>query len=487
MRSYEYNQSDLQQLYATIIEWLSDPDIREDTVQRILVNVCEHFKFGCGFIYETDHTRTFHLKESHTSYETAGVQDSFKIESHLTPDELEELLQSKLFYLRLQKSRTRTSLTRIFDSNSFMMVPVLDQKREFIGLVGMMDRRRNILLDDQAINATKTVLNLIANQVKLRCYQRNIEYARESLTSTLDNTGIDVYVTDYNTHEILYVNKSMAAPYGGLGNMLGKKCWQILYNNEKSGPCDYCPKAKLIDENGNPTKTYSWDYCRPFDRSWFRVLSSAFHWVDGRLAHVVTSVDITENKNNEATIAHLANYDPLTNLPNRRKFIHDCGEMLAKAAREKSSCYLLFFDLDNFKKLNDSMGHQAGDELLAKIGSALQEDTLTANHCYRHGGDEFVLLYERVDRTHIIKVVKFLLRLFNRPWRLSSANPLCRASIGIAGFPEDGNNANDLLHHADDMMYKAKELGRGLACFCDGDIIRPDLTRIILRNAAKPE
>lgn len=468
-RSYNYNSSGLQQLFANIVEALSLPGESGDTIGRILTDVCKHFRFGCGFVYEADHTHEFFLKDQYSAYFPSGLPTSFRLEKHLSVEEMQCLLRSSVFYQHNEVGGTAAALSSIFNSNSFMLVAVQNKDKKPIGLVGLMDRRRNILLDDQAVQAAHMVLNLLANHVKLRIYQRNLEYAEQTLVNILDNTGIDIYVNDFDTHEILYVNKSMAAPYGGRDNMLGKKCWETLYIG-KDGQCEYCPQKKIIDENGNPTKIYSWDYQRPFDGSWFRVLSAAFRWVDGRLAHVVSSVDITENKNNEALIAQMANFDALTNLPNRRKLMLDCKLALEKDGGSGKG-FLLFFDLDKFKALNDSMGHQAGDQLLAEIGKALQKNPLTQNRAYRYGGDEFIVLLEDVDLGYVRSVVDFLLQRFSQPWQLGKVTPVCRASIGIAAYPADAASPDDLLHRADEMMYKAKQNGPGIACFYDGEIM----------------
>ena len=470
MRTYFYNQDDLQRLFATIIERLSAVDETEHTISHILTEICSHFKFGCGFVYEADHTGTFFLKESYSNYQTETLKDTFKLDSHLKPAEQAEMLQHSLFYKALTENSPEVDKNRIFDSNSFMMVPVINQERTPIGLVGIMDRRRNILLDEQSVQAAKMVLNLLANHVKIRIYQRNLEYARQTLTGILDNSGIDIYVTDYNTHEVLYANKSMAEPYGGLDKLIGRKCWEVLYS-DKAGQCEYCPQKMLVDEDGNPSKIYSWDYQRPFDGSWFRVISSAFRWFDGRLAHVISSVDITENKTNEATIAKIANYDALTNLPNRRKLLNDCRDALRHLAGDDGRGFLLFFDLDKFKKLNDSMGHQAGDRLLAEIGREMSESPWTRDHCYRYGGDEFVLLYRNANREYVVKVVEHLLQRFSQPWHLNGISPVCMASIGVAEYPCNGGTAEELVHNADLMMYKAKQSGGGIACFFDGDVV----------------
>lgn len=111
----------------------------------------------------------------------------------------------------------------------------------------------------------------------------------------MNNMGVDIYVNSFDSHDMLYANESMAAPYGGIEHFEGKKCWQALYT-DKTGECEFCPKRHLIDENGLPTKVYSWDYQRPFDKCWFRVFSAAFAWIDGQMAHVITSVDIDHQK-----------------------------------------------------------------------------------------------------------------------------------------------------------------------------------------------
>lgn len=474
LRTYNYNSDDLQLLFANVIASLGSPEDPGEVVGHILTDVCRHFRFGCGFVYEADHAQTFHLKERYACYAIRNMPESFRLEKHLDIADIDSLLHSSVFYQCLDPDAGDGDRSGVFDSNTFMLVPAFNRDMIPIGLVGMMDRRHNILLDGQAVQAARMVLNLLANSIKIRIYQRNLEYAKQSLVNILDNAGVHMYVTDFETHEILYVNKSMAEPYGGRKNMLGEKCWKSLYS-DRTDPCEYCPKRKLIDDKGNPTKVHSWDYRRPFDGAWFRVLSAAFRWVDGRLAHVVSSVDITENKKNEAIIAQMANYDALTNLPNRRKLVADCEEAMKRAESRDGGGYLLFFDLDDFKKLNDGMGHQAGDQLLAEIGGFLRENPQTGNHAYRYGGDEFILLYPDADREHVRDVARSLLARFDKPWRLAenNASPVCRASIGIARYSANGTSVDKLLHCADMMMYKAKRNGRGVAVFSDGEIVRP--------------
>ncbi len=471
MRTYNYNQNDLQHLFARIIEWLGKTDTPDNTITNILTEVCNHFRFGCGFVYEADHTHMFHLKEHVAVYQAINLKKKFTLESYLTADELSNMALASLLF-RESRQKPDKNATAIFDANTLMVVPVMDSENRIVGLVGMMDRRRNILMDEQAVQAGKMVLNLLANYIKLRIVQRNLEYAQQALVGILDNTGVDIYVTDYDTHEILYVNKSMAEPYGGRTAMLGKKCWQVLYD-DKPGECEYCPKRKLVDEEGNPVKVFTWDYQRPFDGSWFRVLSAAFPWVDGRRAHVVSSVDITDNNPSVAKNAKIASDDSLPSLPNRRKLMNDINEAIASQNSTGAGVYLLFYDLDNFKKLNDSVGHQAGDELLIKVGEALQNNTLTADRSYRYGGDEFVTLLTNTSREDAVGVASSILNLFEQPWQLEEVCAECRASLGGSRYPDDAADADALLRAADKMMYKAKRMGRGMACFTTGDFLKP--------------
>ncbi|MDR2892752.1 MAG: sensor domain-containing diguanylate cyclase [Deltaproteobacteria bacterium] len=488
-RQYNHDADDARHLFASIIESLSSSAPRQSIIASILEQVCRHFKFGWGFVYEADHTQALILKECFlTSDGVNPLPKSFVLKDHFSEEEITGMLVASVYSQNIDYDEhvAPDGHSRIFRYNAVMLAPIADDDGRVIGLVGIMDRRRNILMDERSVRAAQMALNLLGNHIKLRILQKRLEYARESLISTLDNTGINIYVNDFHTHEILYVNQSMATPYGGLKNMLGKKCWQVLHKN-KTGQCDYCPKKQIIDAAGNPTKIYSWDHQRPLDGAWFRVISTAFRWVDGRLAHIVSSVDITENKNNEATIAYMANYDVLTNLPNRRKlrFDYEEGAHLARGGeKDGETGYLLFLDLDNFKELNDSLGHQAGDELLAQIGSALSLHPLTDEHVYRYGGDEFVLLYHRADRKQLNKVINFLFDRFEQPWPLKKSvlprSVVCRASIGVVPFADDSGNPcsgktlDELLHKADLMMYRAKQNGGGIACFSDGEIVKPD-------------
>ena len=201
------------------------------------------------------------------------------------------------------------------------------------------------------------------------------------------------------------------------------------------------------------------------------MLSGTFRWLDGRLAHVVSSVDITENKNNEALIARLANYDPLTNLPNRRKLMADCERLIQAVCNSGGSGYLAFIDFDNFKQINDNEGHPAGDDFLVNVGRALLSVPLIAEHSYRYGGDEFVFIFVNSEKSLVIDTLHQLLQRFSLPRIYNGNTYICRASMGLAKFPDDGQRSSMIISMADRMMYQAKRMGKGIACFSDGEVV----------------
>ncbi|ULQ60074.1 GGDEF domain-containing protein [Brucepastera parasyntrophica] len=461
-----------QDLFVQVLEELSRHSNPYEPISGILKTTCDFFGFACGFIYEADHTQTFHLRESYVRFNTS-ICETIQISKYLKPDEIAYITNTSAIIIHKQdaKNELEKKLLHFFHMNTILLIPIIDAEKQLIGIAGMMDRRSEVLLYEPEVNAACSVMKVVGNHIKLRVYQHKLEATKESLLSIMDHMGIDIYVNDFYTHEILYANKSMADPYGGLPNMMGKTCWQALYS-DKTGECDYCPQKKLIDENGEPTKAYSWDYQRPFDKSWFRVFSASFPWVDGRLAHVVTSVDITENKRNEELIKEMAGLDTLTKLRNRRSLLYDCSEMLKRAEESGTTGYFLFFDLDNFKTVNDTLGHQTGDELLVAMAQELTENPLTQDRIYRHAGDEFVLLCEDTSSEKLQEILDYLLGRFQQPWQLSDSAPVCPLSIGVASFPKDGDTVEQLLHASDTAMYSAKRQGKSRVCYYEAQPVK---------------
>jgi diguanylate cyclase (GGDEF)-like protein len=163
----------------------------------------------------------------------------------------------------------------------------------------------------------------------------------------------------------------------------------------------------------------------------------------------------------EAQLAQLAHYDALTGLPNRSLFQDRLGQAIARAHRSGRLVALMFLDLDRFKEINDTLGHEAGDRVLREAAARLRTHLREGDSVARLGGDEFTVLLEDVEGSDQVRGVALkLLRAFAEPMALQARDFFVTLSIGVALYPRDGSDAETLIRHADTAMYQAKSEGR---------------------------
>lgn len=196
------------------------------------------------------------------------------------------------------------------------------------------------------------------------------------------------------------------------------------------------------------------------------VINTVFNQDGSVHRRVALFSDITEKKKSEELIWFQANYDPLTQLPNRRLFTDRLKQELIKSRRDKQILGLLFIDLDRFKEVNDSMGHSVGDELLVQVARRLSTCVRKSDTVARLGGDEFtVIVTELNDYTSIEIIAQHILSALEQPFSLGDSIAYVSASIGITQSPIDTGNFEDLIRYADQAMYSAKNKGRNCFCF----------------------
>ena len=198
--------------------------------------------------------------------------------------------------------------------------------------------------------------------------------------------------------------------------------------------------------------------------------------------------EIIERRQAESQLNYLACHDPLTGLANRRYFIERLEASLIDAARKNHRLAVLFIDLDQFKQVNDSLGHGVGDELLVAVAAGLCEHVRLIDMLARFGGDEFICVMEAVRTDEEVEMLaREVIGAFDRPFHLGEHELFLSASVGISVFPNDGTSVSDLLRNADSAMYRAKAMGRGRYHFYTPEMTRDAQERIrietLLRHA----
>ncbi len=181
--------------------------------------------------------------------------------------------------------------------------------------------------------------------------------------------------------------------------------------------------------------------------------------------------EVSERKSAEDRLQQIAAYDQLTNLPNRYLLQADFTRKLEESSRSGKMLATLFFDLDNFKSVNDIHGHETGDLLLKQVALRMSEVTRNYDLLARFGGDEFVMIMSNLgERSDVIPVVEKIISGFKPPFELPGASVQITTSVGISIFPQDGNDPSELLKNADHAMYRAKADGRNCYQFFNSEM-----------------
>ncbi len=282
------------------------------------------------------------------------------------------------------------------------------------------------------------------------------EYAESKIRTVFDSIHDAVMIHDRNG-KMIHANKSAAILYGIPENKITDYSIQeFSYDaqlaEEKLGQTAYLENASVV---------FEWKCRRPLDGTTFdgEVALRKSKW-SGENVIVAVVRDISDRRKHEEEIRHLAYYDYLTSLHNRVFIMNELKQELEQGSTRGNQGAILFIDLDNFKKINDTFGHFYGDEVLVALADQLREMISGEVLPARIGGDEFVVLCYGADLTETVKIADQVLTIFRNPIMLHDNTIHLTCSMGIALYPKDGNTVEDIFKNADLALYSAKDQGK---------------------------
>ncbi|MCU7803834.1 MAG: EAL domain-containing protein [Candidatus Thiodiazotropha sp. (ex Lucinoma borealis)] len=323
--------------------------------------------------------------------------------------------------------------------------------------------------------------------LKIRCVITNISDQKlrdeqiRTLSQAVEQSPVSVIVTDPDG-AIEYVNSTFELTTGyKLAEVKGEKS-RFLGSTDLSKEV-YLELWQTI-RNGKSWQGENQNQKKNGGIFWERAHISPVLDDSGTVCHLVSiNEDITLRKQQEEHILHQANFDALTGLSNRFLALDRLSQLINEAQRSKECVAVLFLDLDDFKKINDTMGHEAGDKLLVEAAKRLRSAVRVSDTVGRLGGDEFIVLLSGItDAADAVPVAENILARFRDTFSVDSRELVLTTSIGIAAYPVDGNSASELLRNADSAMYHSKEQGRNTYSFFTAAMNQEVSRRLLLEE-----
>ncbi len=330
-----------------------------------------------------------------------------------------------------------------------------------------------------------SIVSVIQNTAQMRVTNNSLLSSYEVLKDILNNIGSGIIVCDRNSAAILFSNK-VAAESKEIQNAI-KECIQELMSSEEYK--SYLDRKKAYDEEDGTD--YVKPYIRPIEKYsaesglWFEIRFTNLVWIDGSEVIVCTASDITQKKKSQQKIEFQAHNDFLTGLYNRMKCESDLKKIIKQSIKDGVKGALMFIDLDDFKHINDGLGHQYGDVLLQQIAAGLQSIVGLRGKCYRMGGDEFVAIVMPDMFSELERIANKVKDMFNKPWYLMETEYFCTMSMGIAVFPDDSKDVHEIIRLADIAMYESKKNGKNGYTFYDSCSKLNTVRRLDIENSMR--
>lgn len=322
-----------------------------------------------------------------------------------------------------------------------IIFPVIRQENAGSMMLSLNHRSRNVNWNMPEIKFTADAVKVLQSILTRRIQKNSLAGSYAVLEAILDNVGCAIYVTQKRTGERLFANRR-------LQNTFAKEL-------ESNTFADFLQQGITAGNENGFYEIYHIERER-----WYDLIFKEISWADGTEAVLYSLYDITDKKRYQRKIEQQAYTDFLTGLYNRMCCERDLARQIDQAKKTNTTGALLYLDLDDFKHINDGLGHQYGDVLLKAISHSLQRVKGIEHTCYRVGGDEFIIIIPPEQHQEIDRILEDIRLIFAKPWFLKDADYYCTMSMGIVTFPDLGDSVADLTKKADIAMYEAKKSGK---------------------------
>lgn len=455
------------EVMTAIVKMLESENGFDKIVDDILKDVCEYLDVSTGFLLREDKS------EAHAEMicEYVSADTDSVIEGWTLREKSEVPFFNGKPYMISANSMMPDEFHRYFEQEGiragiFLPIEVSGHAAMYLCFC---EKSKDRIWDVSDIKFVNDVKRIIQSILVKRIAKNSLASSYASLEAILENVGCGIYVKDPVNNQTLYMNQRFRESFrGSVENAVLEQ--YLAKNQEEAG--DYFREVYAEEEN-----------------RWFDVHRTRINWVDGRTVLLCTIYDVTDKKLYQQKIEKQANNDFLTGLYNRMRCEHDLEHYIRQTEEFGGEGALLYIDLDDFKHINDGLGHQYGDILLKNISDSLKSIPGVENNCYRMGGDEFIIILAHHNIMMLQQILEEIKTLFTRPWMLKGADYYCTMSMGVVRFPKDGNTVEELIKKADIAMFEAKCAGKNRIDFYDDNVESTSFKRLDLeknmRNATK--
>lgn len=456
------------EVMTSIVKMLESENGFDKIVNDILKDVCEYLDISSGsLLRENKDGKTVDMICEYVSPETESMMESWiGVAKEKVP-----FFNGKP-YMISAKSMMPDEFHHLFEREEILagiFLPIDVNGRSGMYLC-FCEKTRERIWEVNDIKFVNDVKRIIQSILVKRIAKNSLASSYASLEAILENVGCGIYVKDPESESILYTNQRFRNSFRK--SIESGALEQYISQNPEEG------------ENGCFREIYSEE-----ENRWFDFHRTQINWVDGRNVLLGTIYDVTDKKLYQQKIEKQANNDFLTGLYNRMRCEQDLEHYIKQTLEFGGEGALLYIDLDDFKHINDGLGHQYGDILLKNISESLQQISGVENNCYRMGGDEFIIILAHQQYAMLQQILGEIKTLFTRPWMLKGADYYCTMSMGVVRFPTDGDTVEELIKKADIALYEAKCSGKNRIEFYNDNVESTSFKRLDLeknmRNATR--